>query len=227
MTRQFPTPIFALLLTLMLLPAPALVAETHYITDQIEVTLRSGESTRNKILRMLPSGTAVEVLSQNSDSGYSRVRINGREGYILTRQLQREPSARSQLQSMRERIEELQASPNKLQSRLAELQGDYAQLQQQHQQLQQQHRQATDELQRIEQTAANAVRIERERQQLQQQVDQLSSNREQLLQQNSQLQKQSQQRWFLIGAGVLVGGILLGLILPHLRLRRRSSWDRL
>ena len=51
---------------------------------------------------------------------------------------------------------------------------------------------------------------------------------EDLKQQNRELENSTAQRWFLIGAGVIVGGILLGLILPHLRMRRRrDSWGSL
>ncbi|MCC5793378.1 MAG: hypothetical protein JJT85_01425 [Chromatiales bacterium] len=36
----------------------------------------------------------------------------------------------------------------------------------------------------------------------------------------------SRRQWFVAGAGVMVAGILLGLILPRLR-RRRSAWSDL
>jgi SH3 domain protein len=43
-----------------------------------------------------------------------------------------------------------------------------------------------------------------------------------------ELKNSAVQRWFLIGAGVLLGGIVLGLILPHLRMRKRKdSWGSL
>jgi SH3 domain protein len=40
------------------------------------------------------------------------------------------------------------------------------------------------------------------------------------------LEESTSQDWFLIGAGVLLGGIILGLILPRISWRRKtSSWD--
>jgi SH3 domain protein len=36
-----------------------------------------------------------------------------------------------------------------------------------------------------------------------------------------------QRRWFITGAGVLLAGVLLGLVLARLRLRRRSRWGDL
>jgi SH3 domain protein len=51
---------------------------------------------------------------------------------------------------------------------------------------------------------------------------------ENLKQENRELRNETNQRWFLIGGGVIIVGIILGLILPHLRFqRRKSSWGSL
>ena len=70
-------------------------AETRYVSDELEITLRRGESTGHKISAMLKSGTPLEVLSTNKATGYSLVRTPcGKQGYVLTRQLMPEPVAR-------------------------------------------------------------------------------------------------------------------------------------
>ena len=74
-----------LLLLLCLGAAPLAMAETRYVTDQFEIPLRAGESLKYKVLRNLPSGTPLEVLSSNAKSGYSKVRtLDGRTGFVLT-----------------------------------------------------------------------------------------------------------------------------------------------
>ena len=50
--------VYTLLFLITLIPS-VVVAEDGYVTDQFEVTMRSGPSTQNTILRMLPSGTTV------------------------------------------------------------------------------------------------------------------------------------------------------------------------
>ena len=85
------------LLTLALITAAGLAQaeDTRYVTDQLEATLRTGESVTHRITKMLPSGTAVEVLSTNPKTGYSRVRMqDGKDGYILTRHLMEEAPPR-------------------------------------------------------------------------------------------------------------------------------------
>ena len=213
----------------LLLAAGQLHAESRYVTDQFKVTLRSGESSTHKILRMLPSGYEVQLLESNAASGYSHVRTqDGKTGYILTRQLMPIPSARDRLVSAESRLRELLEEPGKLTARLAKLQEEFSELQQEHSTLSQQKEALDKELESIRRTASNAIRISNERNELRKQVAELTREIEDVKQQNRELENKTAQNWFLIGAGVVVGGILLGLILPHLRVRRRkSSWGSL
>jgi SH3 domain protein len=206
--------------------APGLAQETRYVTDQYEFNLRSGESTRYKILRQLPSGTPLTVLSVNQDSGYARVRTrDGLTGYMLLRYLQDQPAARSEIEAMRRRLAELQQAPDKLAARLSALQTAHEELQAEAAALERQKQDLEAEVAEIRHAASNAIEIDRERRQLQERVSNLLLQVDQLEHRNLELSNQTKQQWFLIGAAVLAGGILLGLLLPNLRLRRRrSSW---
>ena len=217
----------SLLCGLLLLPLTA-QAETHYVTDIFQITLRSGESTSHKILRMLDSGTPVEVLSNNAESGYSRIRAGTMEGFVLTRQLMAQPSARSQLLTMQQEINALKAAPGELRTNLANLQKQYRELKQEHEGLLEVKNKQEQELQSIQRTASNAIRIANERNELRKQVADLTREVEDLKQENRDLGNEATRDWFLIGAGVIIAGILIGLILPHLRFqRRRNSWGSL
>jgi SH3 domain protein len=203
--------------------------ETQYVTDQYDFNLRSGESTRYKIIRALPSGTPLEILGVNQTSGYAHVRTDdGKTGYILTRYLQPEPAARSQLATMRSRLAELQQAPDALASRLGKLQKAHDQLTAKHDRLQRDNERLEQELAEVRHASANAIRINEERQRLQDQVAELVLQVDNLDHQTMELANHRDQRWFLIGAGVIVGGIVIGLILPNLRLRpRRRTWGSL
>ncbi len=62
-------------------------AETAYITEKLEVPVRSGESREYRIIRYLQAGAQVEML-QTYESGYTRIRDErGREGFVLGRYL--------------------------------------------------------------------------------------------------------------------------------------------
>ncbi len=218
-----------LLLALLLSLSPLVQAETKYVTDRFKITMRSGEGTKHKIIRMLSSGSPVEVLENNPSTGYSRVRTKGgTEGYVLTRQLMSHPSAREQVASLQARLQELQATPNQLSARLAKLQEEHEKLQTENATLKSAKAQLEKKLESIQRTASNAVRISNERNELRKNVAALTREVEDLKQENRDLSNQTAQNWFLIGAGVIIAGIVLGLFLPHLRFRRRkSSWGSL
>jgi SH3 domain protein len=204
-------------------------AETRYVTDQLKITMRSGESTTHKIIRMLPSGYPVEVLGTNPDSGYSRIQTgDGKTGFVLTRQLMKTPSARERLEKAEARLQELQEEPGRLTTKLMTLQDEHQKLQGAHSEMTGERDRLAQELEAIQRTASNAIRISNERNELRKQVATLTRQVEDLKQENRELGNDTAQNWFLIGAGVIVGGIILGLILPHLRLqRRKSSWGSL
>ena len=218
-----------LILVVLLLAAGLAQSETRYVTDQLKITMRSGESPRHRILKMLPSGTPVTVLSTNRETGYSKVRLaDGKTGYVLTRQLLKQPVARDRLAAMEKRIQELEATPGELSSRLAKLSREHDALQQAHKELQAEKDRIQNELDELRRTASNAVQIAQERKKLRKQVATMSRELADQEQEIRELKNSTTQRWFLIGGGVLFGGILLGLILPHLRVRKRKdSWGSL
>jgi SH3 domain protein len=205
-------------------------AESRYVSDELEITMRVGASTKQRIISMLESGTEVEVLSVDSKSGYSKVRApNGKVGFVLTRFLMDEPSARDQLETLNARIQELEAEPEQIRSRLNQLQEDYAKLQKDHQKVVNDKNAITQELAGIRQTAANAINISNERTELRKQLVALKQQVADLQHTNRELSNNRDQNWFMIGAGVVLGSIFIGWLLPYLRFKRRrtSRWSEI
>lgn len=222
------------LVSLLLLIVSVLItnstrAETLYVTDQYDFNLRAGQSNRYKIIRTLPSGTPLQVIDTNTKSGYAHVRTeDGRTGYILTRYLQQEPAARQRLAEMSARLEELQQAPDQLAAKLSRVQQQNATLQTEYKTLERAKQKLEQELAEVRYASANAVRINQERQQLREQNAGLRERIGDLEQKTRELGNLKDQRWFLIGAAVVSGGMLIGLILPNVRLRRqRRSWSSL
>jgi SH3 domain protein len=193
-------------------------AETSYITDQLKITLRSGESTTHKVIRMLPSGTAVKVLERNSQTNYAKVRLSdGSTGYVLNRMLLNERPARERLVEAEKQLVVLRQEPGKLSSQLADLQDKHAALQQTSKEM-------GEENNRLNQ-AQDPLRIARERDGAVERSQHLSDELDLLKLKNQRLTDKTEQNWFLIGAGVVIAGIILGLLLPHMRVKKnRSEW---
>ena len=44
-------------------------------------------------------------------------------------------------------------------------------------------------------------------------------------QENESLKDRTARDWFMVGAAVVLLGIIIGLIIPKIRFRKKSSWD--
>ena len=212
---------------LILLPATQAAAQSQWVSDQFEVMLRSGPSTANEIRRMLPSGTELEVLERDDENGYTRVRTAaGTEGWVLTRYLMNEPSAREQLASLTSRLTSATAEGSSLERQLAAVHAEYDAAGRRIATLEREKSQLEEELAEIKRTAANVLSINDQNKQLRDQLASAEIEAATLEQQNRELTSQTTRYWFMTGALVLVVGMILGIWLPRIRWQRRSRYDR-
>jgi len=200
-------------------------AEVRYVTDRCEITLRSGQSTGHKIISMLPSGTRLSVL-QTGTKGYSRVKTSaGKEGWVLGRMTIKQPVAEQRLARIKSRMASLKEENRLFTQQSKSLLKKQKELQQQLDLCQNKNAELDSSLAKIRRTAANTLAIYSENDQLKGHILQLETELSQVKKENSAFKDESQRNWFMVGAGVLFGGILLGLILPRLRFRKKNSWD--
>lgn len=210
----------------VLVPAASLAAPV-WVSDQFEVTLRTGPSTSNAIERVLVSGRQLEELERDSDTGYSRVRtIGGTEGWVLTRYLMDEPSAREQLQKLTADLTNANERGTDLGGQLSAIKGEYDTATNRISALESENSDLQSELAEIKRTAANVLAIDSQNKTLRQQLTDAEIQVSILEQENEDLAGQSTRNWFLAGALVLFIGIILGLWLPRIRFQRRSGYDR-
>lgn len=212
---------------LIFFPMAHVSAETVWVSDQFEVMLRTGPSTSNAIERMLPSGTALEVLERDDEAGYARVRtVVGTEGWILTRYLMNEASAREQLAALTSRLTNADAEGTTLTSQLDAVKGEYDSATRQISALERDKQRLEQELAEIKRTAANVLSINNQNKDLREQLANAEIQAATLEQQNRELTGQTTRYWFITGALVLAVGMVLGIWLPKIRWQRRSRYDR-
>ena len=205
--------------------ATGVSAQTRYVSDELVITFRTGPSTQNAIQRNLTSGQRVEVLEERADSGFSRVRLpDGAEGWVLTQYLQNEPTSGLQLaaaqreaETMRARAETLQQEVADLQQRLTETNGLLNETQSSADKM-------SSELTEIRSASASALETRDQNENLRRRLAQLTSEAEITGMELDDLRRRERQNWFIVGAAVLFGGIVIGLVAPSLRPKRRSSW---
>jgi SH3 domain protein len=211
----------------LLLAASAASAAPGWVSDEFEITLRSGPSTSNAIQLMVKSGMQLEVLERDADSGYSRVRTpGGTEGWVLTRYLMNEPSARQQLETLTGQLTNASTRGESLDSQLAAVKNEYNSANRQVATLERANSELETELAEIRRTAANVLGINEQNTKLMDDLATAEIRADTLEQENRQLSSQTMRYWFMSGALVLVIGIILGIWLPRIRWQRRSGYDR-
>ena len=215
-----------LLVSLSLVLVGNALAETRHVSDRLEITMRSGKGTNYGITRMLRSGTPVEVLDTDKNSGYSHVRTSsGKEGWVLSRFLMKGQAARDLLATAEKNLAELELENSKLNTKLAALTQEKYTLDQNLAALDGETRSVSQELSEIKRTASSALALDSENKSLKGRVVSLERQIQTLHQENENLKDRTARDWFMVGAAVVLLGIIAGLIIPRIRFRKKSAWD--
>lgn len=203
---------------LLLGSSAALLAETRYVSDQLRITVRSGQSTGHAVISTLDSGDSVELLQTNNDSGYSEVRLaNGKRGWALSRYLLAEPIAQLRLTSAQETLA-------KIREELATLKPISDQQALQIEALNEERDRLASSLQQLRLQTADSIALIEKDKQLQTDLARLTKENGDLRQRVDLLSNDQRLRWFMYGGGVMAMGVLFGLLLPKLRIQRKA-WN--
>ncbi len=217
----------ALLLLSLCIAHPALAA-TLYVSDNLEIQMRSGKTNQHRIIRMLPSGTPLTTLEVDRESGWTRVRApSGTEGWVLSRFLMSGPAAREKLAVAEKKLAQLELEHRKMEASLKEVQGEKDAISKERSNLDNSSRKLAQELESIRRTASSALAIDAENKELKSRIVAAEREIQTLQQENERLKDRTARDWFMVGAGVVFLGIIIGLIIPRLRFRKRSSWGEL
>lgn len=178
---------------------------TAWVSDELSTFVRSGPTDGYRIIGTLTAGEPVTVLETSGD--YSRVEDSeGDIVWVLSSELQDDPSAQKRLPELEARVaaltEELSGINDTWENRTASM-TDTLELREEHIAELEARNQALEE-----ETAQSRATIR----ELQARLD---TQEEDLL-----------MRYFMYGGGVAGAGLLVGLIVPHLprRRRKRDRW---
>ena len=82
-----------------------------------------------------------------------------------------------------------------------------------------------EQLDEIRELSTDAIQLDEQNKRLKQQLIDNERRVDELEAENRELSARSNREWFIVGAAVVVFGILLGLIIPRLRWQKKSSWS--
>ena len=209
-----------LALTFILIAFKVSAESFVYITDQIDIPIRSDQNFGNNIIRVLPSGTELSLL-QSTEDGWAQIQFDDTIGWIKSFYLSKDPPAREELKKLTRTSNTNKLLISKLASEKEVLENELSLLKQENTDLSIQSSKSQAEKEHIEKIYQDALKLEHENEKHIQEKLQLKAEL-QLADNNTQIQKDTSSRnWFIVGAIVLFFGMIIGFIIPGLLNRRR------
>ncbi|MBC3621432.1 TIGR04211 family SH3 domain-containing protein [Vibrio metschnikovii] len=186
-----------------LLAAPAL-AQDRYVADKLFTYMHSGPSNQFRIIGSIDAGEKVKLLNTDKETGYSQiVDERGRNGWIESRFVTREVSMAVRLPQLEKELREVK---NQLANARQNADSEKAGLVDS---LEIRNKQIADLEQSYSDISQQLIASQTEIRELRARLD---TQKEDLL-----------LKYFIYGGGVAGGGLLFGLVLPHIIPRRKRN----
>ena len=203
------------------------IAKVRYVSDELVINMRSGKGNSFKIIKIIKSGTPLTIMEESS--GYTRAKTpKGVEGWVLTRFLINSPVARTLLANAQQDVTQMKEKYDAMESELSTVKTERNTLSSSEESLLSNKKRLNIELGKLKKIAARPMQLEAENDQLRNDLVKIEAENRLLKQEYQTLEDNADQEWFMTGAGVLFGGMILGLIFPKLRSgQKKANWNRL
>ncbi|KLV02208.1 arylsulfatase [Photobacterium aquae] len=192
-----------LLFACVMATMPAKAEQARYISDNLFTYMHKGPSTQFRIIGSVNAGTKVTLLETNRDTGFGKIRDDrGRIGWVngdfISKQV-----------GLKERVPALENELTKVKAQLADAlqSGDEKTAT-----LQSTLQMRTEQITELETQSSHLN-------------EQLMTSQTEIRELRAKLDTQKDDllmRWFTYGGMVAGGGLLFGLLLPHIIPRRRK-----
>jgi SH3 domain protein len=195
-------------------------AEPMYVSEIIEITLRTGPGIDHKVIAMVRSGVELTVLESGGE--WTRVRLpNGKEGFVLNRFLTSKKPSEMLLRELEQKYQALEMKTDSLredhdtqkdenQKLLAELTNKEEML-----------ANLTKSYETLRQESADFLSLKENHENTATQLTEAKEKAQKYEEALTRIQKRQIFRWVLTGAGILLVGFLIGM--SSRRQKRRSS----
>lgn len=206
-------------LTAMVLCARPSWAVKGYITDPKEAPVRSSPGSQKKVLAVLPSGTAVEVMKTNE---WTRVKFTApsgesREGWVRTWSLGLRPPVETF-------TKELESENSSLVEKLADTEKQRVDLSQREKELTDKVKKLESDYEALKSGSVNYVKLKEEFDSTKTNLSTTQESVQALMKENQNLRLSQGIKWFGAGAGVLAFGLYLGWAFGRHQKKRRSNY---
>ena len=195
-------------------------AKTMYVTDVLKVTLRTGPSIENKIIKLIESGQRVEVLKPGEQ--WSLVRLSdGKEGWILNRYLISSETSNIRLERLESEHSDLKTKFKTIVEENSKLKTDNKTLGSALLDSEKALKQVRSDYESLKASSAEFLTLKSNFERASRQLSEQSKKADKLEKQVTKLEFSNYIKWFLAGSGVLIVGFIIGFSTK--RQRRQSS----
>ena len=206
------------LLLVLLLSSAAMMsnervfADQVYIRDILYVPLREGQSNEHTILHKgLKSGTILERLETNEETGYTRIRTNnGLEGWLKTQYIAERPIAQVQLETLKTEMKSLKSRYQQTLLELADAKNTEKTMTIEYDSLKDESITVAENLKAITKLSQDAIATEERNKQLHENNDILLREIKALKASTDAVSERQAQEWFIRGAGAVLSGLIFG-----------------
>lgn len=198
-------------------------AETVYVSDIQFVAIRDGMSNSTRATeRGIKSGTPLTVLERRDS--YIKVRTpEGNEGWLPDYFISEDRVSRDKLVYLQDQLTKAKEAQAEVRKKFDNSQQTHAELSQSVESLTKQREALEEQLKDVSKLAQKANAIVSANEESHFQIQSLQQQVDNLVAQNEKLTSSTEQRWFMIGAGTLILGGILGLVFPLSRKKKVSS----
>lgn len=219
--------IMSVLASLMFIGNTSYAQSTVYVSDVLYVPLRSGASIEYRIINAaMKSGTKLTRLEQSEDEVWSKVLTEeGVEGWIRNQYLIDEMTSELKLNQTLTQLARLEKTNATLAKENAEVKSENAKLTRQLSSTSKSKSQLADEFESLRKLSAGAVALDKNYKELLQKHEVTQTQRDSLMAENEQLRNDRNLSFMLYGAGILILGMILAVIVPALKPKKgQSEW---
>ena len=197
------------ILIIILISSLSAQAESMYVTDVLKVTLRTGPSLNNKIIKMVESGQKIEVIEPGQE--WSLVRLDdGMEGWILNRYMISDQTNKIKLVKLESKYSRLEAKSSSIFEENAELKTENQKLGSDLSDTKKELEKIRNNYESLKADSAEFIKLQSNFEKVSKQLTEQTQKATELAEQVSDLEVSYYIKWFLAGSGVLFVGFILG-----------------
>jgi len=199
------------------------MAETVYVTENFEITMRTGPGVDRKIISLVQSGNGLQVLEKGKD--WSRVRThNGKEGWVLNRYLTPNEPCEMVLDRVKKEYDAMVVKYEEMKTQLDDLQQSKKTTDSDLSQSRQERDSLSAAYESLKKESSDFLQLKENHKQVVAELEAEKTKSAKLDEENMQMKRSRIIQWVLTGGGIMLIGFFIGIFSSSRRKSRSSLY---